>query len=472
MLAPYPNYAPSGLPWAPQIPEGWQVQRNGRLFSHRVETGYPDLPILEVSLRTGVRVRDMERGKRKQVMSAKEKYKRAVKGDIAYNMMRMWQGAVGPAPTDGLVSPAYVVVRPHAGVNTAYYSYLFRTAAYMQEVNKFSRGIVADRNRLYWESFKQMPSMVPPKGDQDQIVAFLQVQDIHIGRFITSKLAQIELLREQKRRILDHFVTQGVDPQVRLTGSGVDWLGDVPSHWETVFVKHVSAVRASGVDKHSHPHELPVRLCNHSDVYANDQIVAELDLMSATASASEIARFTLRAGDVILTKDSVNPAVIGIPAWVPKDLGGVVCAYHLTLLRPKTERVTGEFLFRVLESPRVADRFPMLATGVTIVGLSSHDIKNTCIPLPPMEEQIAICKAISEACEPIQDAIDKAVGQIELVREFRDRQIADVVSGKVDVRGWQPSHGDCITEEDLTALGDDDDNDTTEEETDGDDGHD
>ena len=142
MLAPYPNYAPSGLPWAPQIPEGWQVRRNGRLFSHRVETGFPELPILEVSLRTGVRVRDMVNSKRKQVMSAKEKYKRAVKGDIAYNMMRMWQGAVGPAPADGLVSPAYVVVKPHAGVNTTYFSYLFRTDAYMQEVNKFSRGIV------------------------------------------------------------------------------------------------------------------------------------------------------------------------------------------------------------------------------------------------------------------------------------------------------------------------------------------
>jgi len=86
----YEAYRASGLPWVPHVPEGWQVLRNGRLFGHRVETGYPDLPILEVSLRTGVRVRDMEHGKRKQVMSQKENYKRAVKGDIAYNMMRMW----------------------------------------------------------------------------------------------------------------------------------------------------------------------------------------------------------------------------------------------------------------------------------------------------------------------------------------------------------------------------------------------
>jgi type I restriction enzyme S subunit len=156
--AAYSTYCASGLPWAPQMPGGWNVLRNGRLFAHRVETGFPDLPILEVSLRTGVRVRDMENLKRKQVMSQKERYKRAAKGDIAYNMMRMWQGALGPAPVDGLVSPAYVVVKPFEGANSAYYSYLFRTDAYMREVNKFSRGIVADRNRLYWDEFKQTRS--------------------------------------------------------------------------------------------------------------------------------------------------------------------------------------------------------------------------------------------------------------------------------------------------------------------------
>lgn len=185
----------------------------------------PELPILEVSLRTGVRVRDMENLKRKQVMSQKEKYKRAAKGDIAYNMMRMWQGALGPAPVDGLVSPAYVVVKPFEEANSAYYSYLFRTDAYMREVNKFSRGIVADRNRLYWDEFKQMPSLVPPRPEQDQIVAYLRVQDGHIARLIKAKRDLIRLLTEQKLRIIDHAVTRGLDASVALKPSGIEWLG-------------------------------------------------------------------------------------------------------------------------------------------------------------------------------------------------------------------------------------------------------
>ncbi|MER2541837.1 MAG: restriction endonuclease subunit S [Azonexus sp.] len=340
--ATYPAYQESSLPWVPKVPQGWNVLRNGRLFTHRVQTGFPDLPILEVSLRTGVRLRDMENLKRKQVMSQKEKYKRAAKGDIAYNMMRMWQGALGPAPVDGLVSPAYVVVKPFEEANSAYYSYLFRTDAYMREVNKFSRGIVADRNRLYWDEFKQMPSLVPPRPEQDQIVVYLRVQDAHIARLIKAKRDLIGLLTEQKLRIIDHAVTHGFDASVAMRPSGVEWLGEVPKHWEVAFIKHVLEVFASNVDKHSRDHEQPVRLCNHSDVYANDKIVSGLALMHATATSSEITRFTLRAGDVIITKDSVNPEIIGVPAWVPEDLPGIICAYHLTMLRPRGDRICGE----------------------------------------------------------------------------------------------------------------------------------
>ncbi len=95
----------------------------------------------------------MENGGRKQQMTDRSKYKARSQGDVAYNMMRMWQGAVGVAPVDGLISPAYVVARPLPGVDPRYYTYLFRTSTYMREVNKFSRGIVSDRNRLYWDEF-------------------------------------------------------------------------------------------------------------------------------------------------------------------------------------------------------------------------------------------------------------------------------------------------------------------------------
>lgn len=164
---------PTGIEWLGDVPEHWDVVRNGRLFVQRNETGYPELPILEVSIKTGVRIRDFE-SSRKQVMTDRGKYKRAVRGDISYNMMRMWQGAVGVAPVDGLVSPAYVVARPMAGIEPRYYAALFRTKAYMNGVDKYSHGIVKDRNRLYWEDFKQMPTLYPPQSEQVAIAGAIE----------------------------------------------------------------------------------------------------------------------------------------------------------------------------------------------------------------------------------------------------------------------------------------------------------
>jgi type I restriction enzyme, S subunit len=186
-LPPYRETKPTGLTWLPEIPAHWEVRRNGRLFGIRKETGYPNLPVLEVSLRTGVRIRDFDNGTRKQQMADRSQYQRALSGDIAYNMMRMWQGAVGIAPTDGLVSPAYVVARPYPETNAAYYAYLFRSAAYMRETDTFSRGIVPDRNRLYWESFKQMPSVYPPFAEQRLIARFLDWHGAQTAKLIAPR---------------------------------------------------------------------------------------------------------------------------------------------------------------------------------------------------------------------------------------------------------------------------------------------
>jgi type I restriction enzyme S subunit len=208
--------------------------------------GFPDLPILEVSIRSGVRIRDMAGGGRKQEMADRSKYQRAASGDIAYNMMRMWQGAVGIAATDGLVSPAYVVARPYPEAHAPYFAYLFRTAAYMREIDTFSRAIVPDRNRLYWESFKQMPSAVPPPDEQRLIVRALDAHGVLTTKLIARKKKLIALLNEQKQAIIHRAVTRGLDSNVPLKPSGVPWLGDVPEGWEVLPLKRLTSSRCDG----------------------------------------------------------------------------------------------------------------------------------------------------------------------------------------------------------------------------------
>ena len=327
----YPSYRASGLPWVPQVPESWHVLRNGRLFGHRVETGFPDLPILEVSLRTGVRVRDMENLKRKQVMSQKEKYKRAAKGDIAYNMMRMWQGALGPAPVEGLVSPAYVVVKPFPEANSVFYSYLFRTDAYMREVNKFSRGIVADRNRLYWDEFKQMPSLVPPRTEQDQIVAYLWAQDAHIARLIKAKRELIDLLTEQKLRIIDHAVTRGLDDSVALKPSGIEWLGDVPEHWLVKPLKRWVRLNACTLGERGNP-DFEFRYLDIGSVKTG-RLAKELERLRFENAPSR-ARRVVRRGDTIISTVRTYLKAIW---YVNEDAENLIASTGFAVLTPRSE---------------------------------------------------------------------------------------------------------------------------------------
>lgn len=413
-LKPYPEYRSSGLSWAETIPSHWEVRRNARLFAERNETGLPDLPILEVSIRTGVTVRDLQNGQRKQMMTDRAKYKRAVRGDIAYNMMRMWQGAVGAAPVDGLISPAYVVARPLAEVNSRYYSYLFRTRAYMNEVNKFSRGIVTDRNRLYWDEFRQMPSLFPPIEEQTAITDFLDSRAGLIAAFVRTKRRQIELLKEHKHRIVEHLIGEFEAPTIALRG--------------------LCEMRLSGVDKHSHDNELPVRLCNYTDVYKRDVITPDIEFMRATATAAEIAGFSLRKNDVLLTKDSEDPMDIAVPAVVAQDLDGVLCGYHLAMLRPNPEKIDGHYLFRCLTAPKINLQFALAAVGVTRYALSKDAIKAARIPVPAIPEQRRVVAEICEKISAVDQKLKALHREIDLAREQFVRLCSEAVTGQIDVR--------------------------------------
>lgn len=464
----YPTYRTSELPWVPKLPEDWQVLRNGRLFGHRVETGFPELPILEVSLRTGVRVRDMENLKRKQVMSQKEKYKRATKGDIAYNMMRMWQGAVGPAPVDGLVSPAYVVVKPYAEANSSYYSYLFRTAAYMQEVNKYSRGIVADRNRLYWESFKQMPSLVPPRPEQDQIVAYLRAQDAHIARFIKAKRELISLLIEQKQTIIESAVTQGLNAATEKRDSGIDWIPHIPVHWETCKLKHVAAFNPSRSESAA------FRLSDASVSFLPMECITtdgKLQRVENRKTSEVWEGYTyFRRNDVVMAK--ITPCFEngkgGLLDTLPTDIGFGTTEF--IVLRAAEQRIRPAFLAKLLSlrTFRVLGADAMTgAAGQQRVPLGF--VKNFEIALPPLDEQDQILNKLHAATAEQDVAIENIRSEIALIREYRDRLIADVVTGQVDVRSWQPGPDDVVDDTALAALGDDQEDVTEEEDGDGED---
>ncbi|MDM4772186.1 restriction endonuclease subunit S [Solimonas sp. SE-A11] len=437
LLATYSAYQESGLPWAPKVPQGWNVLRNGRLFAHRVQTGFPDLPILEVSLRTGVRVRDMENLKRKQVMSQKEKYKRAAKGDIAYNMMRMWQGALGPAPVDGLVSPAYVVVKPFEEANSAYCSYLFRTDAYMREVNKFSRGIVADRNRLYWDGFKQMPSLVPPRPEQDQIVAYLRAQDSHIARFIKAKRDLIALMAEQRGVLAEHAIASAETQYLRFD--------------------RVVTLQAKPITREPEKAYTPIGMFNRGRGIFHKPRTEGKHLGDSTF-------FRIEKGDLVF---SGQFAWEGAVAVANAEDDGCIASHRYPIAKCMLDAVTPEYLYTFFSSKAgdlLLNHHSRGAAGRNRP-LNPRSLLKDKIPVPPLHLQREVTDFFNEE-QSVRREIEK---EIALILEYRDRQIADVVTGQVDVRGWVPGPDDVLPEEDLAVLGADEEIDTDGEEDDGDD---
>ncbi|RNA65994.1 restriction endonuclease subunit S [Prosthecochloris sp. ZM_2] len=453
-LAPYPEYKDAGVSWVGSIPAHWPEKRAKYYFKEiddRSQTG--DEEMLSVSHITGVTPRSQ---KNVTMFKAESNVgqKRCQPGDLIINTMWAWMSALGVSNHAGIVSPAYGVYRPRSNQDYDYYylDSLLRIEGYRSEYICRSTGIRSSRLRLYPDKFLSMPVVCPPQEEQQTIARFLKAQDRLFRKFIRNKRRFIELLKEQKQNVISQAVTRGLDPKVQFKPSGVEWIGDIPEHWDARRLRTLAAVRASGVDKNTNEDEVPVMLCNYVDVYKNDRITAAIDFMKATATPEEIRAFELKAGDVIITKDSESWDDIAIPTFVPETIPGVVCAYHLALIRPFSGEIEGEFLFRAFSSDPVADQFRIAATGVTRFGLAQGAIKGAFFPLPPLEEQRAIIAHINEKCAEISQAISRAEREIELMREYRTRLISDVVTGQVDVRGIEVPE---VADEELLALEED-----------------
>ena len=227
-------------------------------------------------------------------------------------------------------------------------------------------------------------------------------------------------------------------PYPAMKDSGVEWLGEVPEHWEMLRLRNTSEMRVSNVDKHAKDDEQPVRLCNYVDVYKNDRIRSGMAFMRATATTDEIERFRLRSGDVLITKDSEAWNDIGVPALVEDTEDDIVSGYHLALLRPFPERVTGGYLFRALQSPAVAYQFHVEANGVTRYGLAHSAIKSVWLPLPSLPEQAAIVRYLDHADRRIRRYIRAKQKLIKLLEEQKQTLIHRAVTGQIDVRTGQP----------------------------------
>ena len=219
-------------------------------------------------------------------------------------------------------------------------------------------------------------------------------------------------------------------PYPKYKPSDIQWLGDIPEHWEVKKLKYVSNVQPSNVDKKSYEEEVPVSLCNYVDVYKNEFIDERIFFMQATATESEIEKFRLKIGDVLITKDSESPKDIAVPAYVRIERENLLCGYHLAQITGKNSILLGSYIFRLFQSKDFNTNFEIAANGITRYGLGIDSIKNVAVTIPPIPEQTAIAQFLDQKTAQIDNLIAQKQRLITLLKEERIAFINEILSDK------------------------------------------
>ncbi len=428
----YDRYKDSGVEWLGEIPAEWESDRVFSVFNERVERGNADLPILNISIKNGVREERPEGDREQRTIEDRTAYKRAAAGDIAYNTMRMWQGAVGNVPVDGLISPAYVVARPIKDVNTRYYSYLFRSEQFQVETNRHSYGIVSDRNRLYWLGFKNIVIPIPKKPEQDRIVTFLDRKTSEIDALIAKKQRQIELLDEQKAILINRAVTRGLNPNAKLKPSGIEWIGDIPAHWEVKKLR--SLLRSSVKNGISPPITDSGRVPTLSiAAVKNGQVTFGENVKFTAIHKSDAASYLLREGDILALRGNGSRHLVATAGIVGSD-APEGCIYPDLLIRIRPTSLIAPHYLVIQLNGVLRDGINLTAkTSAGIWKVSGESLSAQKVLLPPLDEQ----KSILEYVDSVQrdtDVCKSGIARvIESLKTLRSTLIAHAVTGGIKV---------------------------------------
>jgi len=429
-LKPYPKLKDSGVPWLGEVPAVWEVRKLRGILRRVTERNRPDLPLLSVVRERGVIRRDTtaEDENHNFIPDDLSNYKVVRTGQFAMNKMKAWQGSYGVSQYEGIVSPAYFVF-DLAEVESRFFHTAIRSRAYVPSFAQASDGVRIGQWDLAEPRMREIAFAIPTLSEQVAIVRFLDHADRRIRRYIRAKQKLIKLLEEQKQAIIHRAVTRGIDPNVRLKPSGVEWLGDVPEHWEV----HPMRRRWSVTDcKH-----LTVPFVDNADgiPLASVREVQSFELSLAKAKRTTEDSFKSlieggrqpRRGDLIYCRNvSVGAAAI-VNTDEPLAMGQDVC-----LIRSNAE--SQRYLNYFLRSPAMQHQLALLQIGSTFNRINVADIKALVIVVPPRREQDSIVDVLDAELAEANRAQALATNEMSLLREYRTRLFADVVTGKLDVR--------------------------------------
>jgi len=458
-LKPYSEYKESGLPWLGQVPGHWSVSRIKTVLretDRRSEDG-------EGTLLSLTRVRGLipHRDMTDKMHSAKTLvgYKRYRTGQLVMNRMQAWSGMFGAGEIDGLVSPDYAVFDVLGGHSIKLVLERLKTPDLISQFALESKGIGSGFNRLYTDRFGPIPISLPPPDEQAAIVRFLDWANGRLERAIRAKRKVIALLGEQKQAIIHRAVTRGLDPSVPLKPSGIPWLGDIPQHWE---VRRLRTI-VSRVDQGVSP--LAVGFLAEGDSWGvlksgcvNRGLFRETEHKQLASGFAIDPAIVVKVGDVLISRACGSPSLVG-------SVGRVRALRYKLILSDKTFRavfrdlVNPDFMTFAMNSRYYRQQVEQAISGAEGMAnnLPLSALRNFCFAVPPADEAGEVAAQLTAETARLDITISRLEREIELLREYRTRLVADVVTGKLDVReaaARLPDEAPLDTVEDDTDLPD------------------
>ncbi|MFG0603786.1 restriction endonuclease subunit S [Delftia sp. WSY_4] len=420
------------------MPSHWACISVGRLYRRTKRTNFPEKELLSVYRDHGVvptSSRDDNNNKPSEDMAA---YQLVEPDNLVMNKMKAWQGSIAISEYEGIVSPAYFVYEPNAKMFDLaipkYIHYLLRHPIYVAQYLRQSKGIRVNQWDLDPDEFKKIELLLPAKEEQKKIINFLDHETAKIDTLIEKQQRLIELLKEKRQAVISHAVTKGLNPNARMKDSGVEWLGEVPAHWDVLAIKHIVSTPIT-----DGPHETPEFLDVGIPFVSAEAVSSgriDFEKIRAHISDADHKRFSKKYSpkklDIYMVKSGATTGVTAIVEtddvfniWSP--LAAIRC----------NELNYPYFVLNYMRSRNFADAIAISWSFGTQQNIGMKVIENLSITRPPLSEAIEIANFLQDQDAKFDKIILQAQAQIELMQERRTALISAAVTGKIDVRDWQ-----------------------------------
>ena len=417
----------SGIEWIGEIPEGWKISRIKQLFSEvndRCENG-ENYTLLSVSEYYGVapkseRISDDDMLTHAETLDG---YKICKENDLVMNIMLAWKRALGVSKYTGIVSPAYCIYRAKQNMCAKYFHYLFRTDMYANLFKQYSTGIIDSRLRLYPDKFLALKCQVPPIDTQRRIADYLDRKCRQIDAIIAWQQEVIEKLKAYKLSVITEAVTKGLNPNVPMKDSGVEWIGEIPEHWVLNKLKYLSLDIGDG----TYDEDGNVYFVNGNNI-GEEYLVFKEDTNTISDTEYASYKLPLLTGNTVFV--TLNGATYGKISFYhgEKILLGKSAGF-ITLKSTESR----EFIRYYLQSYTAKLIMDLSLLGSTIANLSLRTLRDFVIPYPPIEEQIQIVNHLNNRTSSIDAAVSKKEKIVDELIDYKKSLIYEVVTGKKEV---------------------------------------